>query len=170
MKILNCSALSKVNPSELSIFLLWLAGRQPGKMTLRQVTETAPIRSLKLSSIFKILTTFELATFTQTHVIITPAGVAYAKTTEVERIEMMRKLLWPYSQTQITFNLLDSKAAFVRKSALHEALSTDEGKRVSSEDLQGFIDWAQWSGLFRYDRKREIITLAPPELGRHTSI
>jgi hypothetical protein len=161
MKLLNLSALSQVNLGEISDFLKWLDHAPSGQLTVRQVKVNPPIRSSKLGAALKALEQFEFILADESHVTLTDAGREFSRSNLTVKMETLRKQFLNYGQVQMVLESLEASKAGRLKARVVYYSFKEAYENLTEGEFRGFVDWAHWSELFHYDKKRDEVYFTP---------
>ncbi len=130
-----------------------------GEITLKRLKSVPPIRGSKVGAALKILEQFEFVRTGEDHVALTLAGREFSKFDLIEKMKTLRSFFLSHEEIQALVNRVGDSANGRVKARVVFYLLKESLENLTETEFRGFIDWAHWSELFHYDKKRDEISL-----------
>lgn len=160
MKVLNLGYFRQITLGEMSDFLKWLDHAPEHQSTIRRLKSNPPLRGSKISPALKILEQFEFVKTSESHISLTPSGLQFAQSNLVAKMQALRTLFLAHEQVQAIQEQLKGAAKGRLKTRVLYYTMKEGLETLTEEDFRGFIDWAHWSELLHYDKKRDEVSLS----------
>jgi hypothetical protein len=157
MKILNWLDISRLKTGDMTAFLRWLNNEPQGAADLGVILDWPP-DSNKLSGIIRGLIQLEFVVRDKDYISISNDGRRFCKAENEEKMALMRGIFLDVVPVRKIMELLErSFYGRLPRRVVADFFKETFGNRITDIEIQGFIEWAHESALFRYDKvKAEI--------------